>query len=1230
MASGLYNTESTVRDAIDRCARLLKPKLGADIRRLLFPTQRRKKDAAEALKDTRWAQPALVTVGYALAELWRSWGVQPAAMIGHSVGEYVAAVLSGVMDLPDALALIARRGQLISALPRGSMLAVMAPADRLERFVNGDIALAAVNAPGFSVLSGTREAIEGVEHVLERESVVARRLHTSHAFHSAMMDPILREFEDLVSGVKLSKPNLPFVATLNGAWADGPVTKPQYWSAQLRSTVRFADAMHTLAESSGFAGRDPIYLEVGPGRTLATFAAENNGTNGKSPLCLNSLPGPEDHRSDTEVALLGLGQLWSRGVDIDWRGFHQSERRMRVSLPTYPFERQSYWVGPVPGVAAPAAEARDTANWFYRLEWREGELLKTEDAQLSGHRILVFDEQTGIGAGVIQSLKDAGAQPIIVRQGKEYSLLGDDVYTLNPAQAEGYKKLADHVCTNGTRLAGVIDCWSAAPPAETDLDAAAVVSLLGPMRLARALSEQNTMRPLHVLLVVRGTTQVLPTDEIDATRALSLGPAKVVPQEHPGFRIAHIDVDNHNSVPQQIVAELATGASEPAVALRGGNRYVEIQDATPIPAAGVPHNLPERPVVVITGGLGHMGMSLAEGLFTHLGARLVLMGRSAMPPPNEWRPRSEDQRATPEARKLLGRLAHMHEQRDEVMVVNADFNQKAQVRAGVDEAIARFGQIDMVIHGAARIDAAAFASVAETTTAVVEAQFSPKLRGLFHLMDALRGREPSRWVLHSSISSVLGGLGLGVYSGANAVLDALAQKGGDNWLSVDWDAWDNAAEAEVGSMPAAIVADEGKDAFLRLLSVDVGRRVLVVVNDLAGRMKAWVRRADTDSSPSTAVANHPRPSLSNPFVEPRTDTERSLAEIWSAQLGVVPIGIHDKFFELGGHSLLAVQISSQIRDRFQVEMPVLKMFQAPTVAELAAMIDKAIASSAGGNEAPKEDAAALTQTTDEGSNAPISGEAPAVAAKAGYRDFYNNITRQLERSGVGEASFFLNYGYLSSGEGDEAPAAVPDGIFNPNSVRLAFELIGSTDLRKKNVLDVGCGRGGTVALLAEHFAAEASGIDLAPEAVAFCRKTHKQAVRFEVGDAEHLPFEKATFDVVTNIESSHTYPNLRAFYAEVARVLASHGRFLYTDLLPVERWMEVRALLGPLGLKILTDRHITRNVLASCDEISATRAKAFGGSNELIDNFLAVPGSAVYEQMRSGAWEYRIVRAERV
>lgn len=1222
MAAGLYKSEPVVRRAIDRCAQILEPALNADLKKLLFPSRRDLRSAAETLKNTKWAQPALFTIGYALAELWASWGVAPAAMIGHSVGEYVAATLAGVMTLEDTLAIIARRGLLISELPRGSMLAVMAQADSLHCFVNGEVSIASVNAPGFTVLSGPDAAIDRVERELALERIPVRHLHTSHAFHSSMMDPILEEFEQAFTNVKLSAPAKPFVSTLTGDWAGENVTKPAYWSLQLRQPVRFADGMRTLANSGALAKKDSVYLECGPGNTLSTFVRELAG---KSAVCLQTLPGPDGHRSDVEEALNSLGQLWCHDVPVDWPSFHSAERRSRVSLPTYPFERSTYWIGANASESVRNDEARDPFNWFYRPEWREEQLAGSNLATMSGKRILVLHRETSPGATIAANLQLLGCDVITASPGESFARVSEREYKFNPAEEKEFSELAAVACSGESRLAAVIDCWSAtALPAEgvpgTSLDEAGQMSLLAPMRLTHALSRQQTVRPLPFLLIACGTARVFSEDVIDAPRALGAGVARVLPQEHPGVRVSHIDIDTNVLTSAMLIAELAAGAPQASVAMRQGKRFVKTFAAVVIRTVKPPAALPANPVVLITGGLGHMGLNLAECLFKRARAKLILLGRVGLPAPEEWMALSKDPQISPPQQSLLERLAKMRKERDELIVLACDMNNAAQVKAAVDAGAARFGQIDLVVHGAARIDAAAFGLVAETDWKVVEAQFSPKLRGLQYLMDAFRGREPSRWILHSSISAVLGGLGLAAYAGVNAMLDALALAQGPHWLSIDWDAWDNAAEAQQASMPSAIKPDEGKEVLLRLMGSWEGPCALVAIN-FAERLKAWVQRAETKPAAKAGVARHPRPNLSTAFVEPRTEIERLLAEIWGAQLGLDAVGIHDRFFDLGGHSLLAAQIASQICDQFQIELPVLKLFQAPTVGELAVLVEQACA---GGEQTQpaRAFAAAVSQTELEGS-------APEITAKASYRDFYNDVSRRLEQSGMGAASFFLNYGYVSLGEGDEARFEAPEGVFNRNSVRLALELIGSTELERRKVLDVGCGRGGTVALMAEMFGANSTGVDISPEAVKFCRNTHIHGARFEVGDSEHLPFVEGSFEVVTNMESSHTYPNLRAFFMEVRRVLSPGGVFLYTDLLPVQRWAEVRVLLKSLGLEAVSERNITANVLRSCDEVAMNRTKAFGGSNEMIDNFLAVPGSAVYEQMNRGAWEYHIIRARR-
>jgi len=1226
MAAELYETEPVVRRSIDHCAKVLKSHVGVDLRGLLFPSERKRAEAADQLLNTEWAQPAIFTVEYAVAQLLRSWGVTPSAMIGHSVGEFVAATLAGVMSLDDALFLIARRGQLIGSMPRGSMLTVMAQAEAVERFLDDDVSLAAVNAPGFTVLSGPSEAIARIEATLGEKKFATRRLHTSHAFHSSMMDPILAEFEECVASIRLRKPSIPFVSTSSGRWADATVTKPVYWSKQLRSAVRFADAVRSISAPGSPVGANPLFLEVGPGRALTTFAGITVGKKGDlKTACVASLPGADAGPPAGKAVLGMLGTLWANGVAINWNGFHETERRRRVPLPTYPFERRSYWIGPRPDGAQ--HEVRDPKSWFYRPGWQASRLNPEATVDQSHIRILILDEETGVAAAVADALKKRGGLPIVVRRAADFARLESDVFTIDPAQAGHFARLCAEVCQGDNQLAGLIDCWSAAPPGNTDFDTAATVSCLTPMRFAHALSGLPTRRPLPVLLLARGTTRVHPGDRMDPARAFGLGVAKVIPQEHPGLRLAHIDVDAGASVAAQILDELATGALEPVVALRDGARYVEVYEQTPIDAVGVPVAIPPQPVVFITGGLGHIGLNLAEQVFTRLHARVVLVGRGALPEPAQWAERAEDTTLPSDRRAVLGRLARMREVRDEILVVNADLNRPEQLKAAVEAAVARFGAIDVVVHGAGRVDAEAFASVAETGPAVVEAHLSPKLRGMLYLIEAMRGREPKQWILHGSISSVLGGLGLGAYAGANAVLDAYAVAGGEGWLSIGWDAWDNALESALEGMPTPIYPVEGAEAFMRLLGADIGQRGLVVVNDLNDRLRDWVRRGDGSAQSKHAGATrHTRPNLSTSFVEPNTDTERRLAEIWAEQLGLESVGVHDRFLDLGGHSLLAVQVCSEIRDTFQIELPVLRLFQAPTVRQLAEIVDQskgAAAPSPAKSAPPEEPGAAPPAEAARGGD----DNTPGALAKAGFREFYNGITRRLEESGVGDASFFLNYGYVSQGGDDEAKHDVAEGLLNASSIRLIYELLGKTKLRGKRVLDVGSGRGGTAALLAEQFGAKATGVDLAPEAVAFCRRLHRSPnLRFEVGDAEQLPCKDRSFDVVTNVESSHTYPNLRGFFVEVRRVLKPGGLLLYTDLLPVQRWAEVRVLLASLRFELLDDRHITANVLASCDLVAATRAKAFGAADAGIDNFLAVPGSTVYEQMRSEAWQYRIVR----
>jgi acyl transferase domain-containing protein len=275
----------------------------------------------------------LFAVEYALAQLWRSWGIQPAAMIGHSVGEYVAAVLAEVMTLEDAVRLVAGRAKIVQKLPPGGMLAVRLPETEAAALANGRLSLAAANGPKLTVLSGPAEALAEAEKILEERGIAARRLCTSHAFHSGMMEPAVAPFTALVGAVRLQAPKIPFVSNVTGRWITAAeATDPQYWAAHLRQTVRFSAGILELLKEQG-----RIFLEVGPGNGLSQLARQHGPVS-----AMASLEEDGEHRS----ALTALGRLWLAGESVHWTALHPGRAPRRVSLPGYPFERQRFWIEP--------------------------------------------------------------------------------------------------------------------------------------------------------------------------------------------------------------------------------------------------------------------------------------------------------------------------------------------------------------------------------------------------------------------------------------------------------------------------------------------------------------------------------------------------------------------------------------------------------------------------------------------------------------------------------------------------------------------------------------------------------------------------------------------------------------------------------------------------------------------------------------------------------------------
>lgn len=342
MAREIYQSEPVYRQAVDRCCAILTSLLGIDLKDVLYPAENAS-GSQTRIRETMFAQPAIFTVSYALAQLWASWGIHPATMLGHSVGEFAAACVAQVFSLEDALQMIVMRARMMQNLHPGAMLTVALSESELRSRINGSCSIAAVNSSSVCVVAGLADQITHLERALNAEGITCRQLATSHAFHSSMMDPIVEPFAEVVSRMPLHEPLIPYVSCVTGTWiTPGEATDPAYWARHMRHTVQFSTGVQKLMENPNL-----ILLEVGPGKALSGLAKRNVGLSSEQ-VIVSSLPSANEERGDASQLMQALGTLWEAGVQVDWKAVHSGESRQRLSLPTYPFERRRHWIDRAP------------------------------------------------------------------------------------------------------------------------------------------------------------------------------------------------------------------------------------------------------------------------------------------------------------------------------------------------------------------------------------------------------------------------------------------------------------------------------------------------------------------------------------------------------------------------------------------------------------------------------------------------------------------------------------------------------------------------------------------------------------------------------------------------------------------------------------------------------------------------------------------------------------------
>ncbi|MGH3801136.1 MAG: SDR family NAD(P)-dependent oxidoreductase, partial [Pseudonocardiaceae bacterium] len=942
MGLDLYRSEPVYRTLIDRSAEILQPVLGYDLRSVLYNEQDKFPGGTTLLDGdvpTRRsaAYPAVVATEYALATLLFSRGVRPTGLLGHSLGEYTAACLAGVFSLEDVLPLVAERERLIASVG-GLTLSLQLDAQQCAaRYLSGQLSLSAINAPTSCVVSGPANEVAQLEARLAADKVQHQRLRTPGAVHSALLDPVLDELAAELSKVELREPQLPFVSSLTGTWiTTEQATDPTYWVRQNRMTVQFAEGLTQLHTATR-----PVLLEVGPSHGLAKLAQLQLGSDAIALPAMRHGYSPYD---DQQFLCRAIARLWAQGVPVDWASVTE-QPGWRVPLPGYPFERERFWIdaptarpgqddpartlprfldesqGPstadvtsvadvtpvtdppidhdrpelsVPHIASPSdVEESASSGLLHGVSWRRCvELGRLDPDMVVARHWIILSDRSALAQEFVEALSQYGAEPTVVVPGAEFRRADAMSFLLAPDRKEHYGLLLDAVGQTGTPLR-IVDFWASLATAVEGLDLASTIGI--------AYGASLSAEEIELCVVTCGAFEITGGERIIPRAACAVAASRTLALELPQISTKIVDLDpaeaegaDRAQLVRGLIADFSHRGRVDLIGHRVGHRWLQHFDLLTV------SELPEPPlrqggVYILTGGLGGLGLRVAEYLAREYRARLVLLGRSA----------SEEQ--VPAWLRELG---------GEIVVRRADVADRTLVKEILQETQQRFGIIHGVVH-AAGVHGGGIAPFLDRDD--ITRALRAKVVGTRVLFDAFRevGAAPDFVVLFSSLAALSGAPGQVCYAAANAFLDAFAEHAfrdlGVPTLSINWDRWRGlgmAADAEQheGLQGAVVTAGMDVDTALAafrscLAAVPLGRVVVSTLppDELCRAVAAAVTPAaavrDADTAPGTVDS-----------VVPETSLERDIVIIWEEALGVTGVGIHDNFFELGGHSVLALQI----------------------------------------------------------------------------------------------------------------------------------------------------------------------------------------------------------------------------------------------------------------------------------------------------------------------------------
>lgn len=823
MAKSLYYQYTVFKDALDQCCAVIDRIIGRSLRDIIFEEDSH--DDASIINKTCYTQPALFAVEYALSQLWAALGVHPQVMIGHSVGEYVAAVLAGVMSVEDGAMAVATRGKLVQSLDEGSMLAVLLGHDEVvERLKGTRVDIAAFNYPSLVVVAGSNEDIAKFQSELEEEGIFCKHLDTSHAFHSWMMEPILADFREAMSKVELHAPTIPFVSTLTGTWiTPEQATDTEYWVSHVRQPVLFSTAVSTLLEEE----EQFVFLEVGPGRSLES-AVKQHLSPQQTYSVIASLPTARESHLTQETFIAAIGALWGSGVPISWSDFYDEEQRLRISAPGYQFDRTEFKLpvvksheGAALGASLKALKAKQksVADWFYIPSWTgtaPARYLARDTLEDHENKAwLIFSNGDSLSQAIIHQLNENGQNAIEVVKGDALSL-DQKRWSINADRPEDYKDIFAAVAEKGLSVERIIYLWNVdqqALPFADDYHAYQANGFYYPVYLLQAVLDAGLLDNQHIVFCSNGAVSVSGENILHPEHALLNGPSRVLYREYGEIDTHVVDLDlsiKDERLAQLIIDECQIKTNAEIVALRGRYRWQESFESVKLEHDSADKRQEELTIkpngrYLITGGLGGLGLLTANHLADTANVELLLTYRSALPEREQWDTWIKEHPIDDATSEKLANIIRLEDKGSTVQLLQVDVCDYE----GMKSALAPYSHIDGVFHTAGIAGGGIIPLKKDEEAAKV---LNSKVIGSLILDELLTDRGTHLFVFFSSITAIVGDAARVDYCSGNAFMDAFAHYRNQHRpgysTSINWGKWGDIGMAVRYTKEQAVIDDE--------------------------------------------------------------------------------------------------------------------------------------------------------------------------------------------------------------------------------------------------------------------------------------------------------------------------------------------------------------------------------------------------------------------------------------